>query len=43
VERPPPGGPSRAALPGRRERLEDVKDAFFERSGKITLVFRERE
>ena len=26
-----------------RERLEDVKDAFFERSGKITLVFRERE
>jgi hypothetical protein len=42
VERPPPGGPSRAALPGRRERLEDVKDAF-ERSGKITLVFRERE
>jgi uncharacterized membrane protein YcaP (DUF421 family) len=24
-----------------KERLEDVKDAFFERSGKITIVFRE--
>lgn len=24
-----------------RERLDDIKDAFFERSGKVTIVFRE--